>query len=145
MRKAIVILIIFLLCLFIALYLGKEFLVNKFKTALIESVEKSTPMGLRIDKMSYLPFKGVHLEGIALYRDKNYNTKEFFIPSIYIKFPLLPLLTEKKFSPFITIGDFVSERLAVTGSFAFSVKSRIRSSSFDLKRSNAFSRKSTSV
>ena len=122
MRKLILAFVVFVIAISLLAYFGKQFLLNKFRSGLIEAVEKSTPKGLMIERIGYMPLQGVHLADIAFYKNKTYLEKEFYIPSVYIKFPVMALLIKKTFSPVITIDNLKGEGFILNGSFGFSLK-----------------------
>lgn len=121
-RKIIISLLIIILIATLAFYLSKEVLLDKFKFALIEKIESATKKGITIENIDYVPLKGISLTEVTFYRDNRYNEKTFYISRLYIKFPLLLLLTEKIFSPTISVSNFQLRDIIVNGSFGFSVK-----------------------
>jgi len=87
-RKAIIILFILILAVVIAFYASKQFILERVKVYLVEKVESSTPRGMTIDDISYVPLKGIGLEGVTIYKNKLYQEKELYVPNLYIKFSL---------------------------------------------------------
>ena len=121
-RKIIITLLISILALVIIFYAGKQFILERFKTYLIEKVESSTPKGITIKDINYVPLKGIGLAGVTLYKDKLYQEKELYIPNLYIKFSLIKFLTNRTFSPTITLQNLQLKNAILDGSFGFSIK-----------------------
>ncbi|UCD55659.1 MAG: hypothetical protein JSV93_02405 [Candidatus Omnitrophota bacterium] len=121
-RKIIITLLISILALVIISYAGKQFILERFKTYLIEKVESSTPKGITIKDISYMPLKGIGLAGVTIYKDKFYQEKELYIPNLYIKFSFIKFLANRTFSPTIILSDLQLKNATLNGSFGFSIK-----------------------
>jgi hypothetical protein len=122
MRKVITILIISILAAVVVFYIGKVFILERVKIYLIEKIESSTPMGMMISDISYLPLKGISLSGVALYKDKRYKEKEFYLPELYIKFSFIQFLRTRTVSPTFILRNLKVRNVTLNGAFGFSTK-----------------------
>lgn len=105
-----------------ALYGSKRFLIKKVSLFLIEKIEAFTLKGVKITDIGYVPGKGMRFEGVRFYSDISCATEECYISLVYIKFPPLKLLSDRIFSPAITVHGMESTNFSINGTFGFSMK-----------------------
>ena len=122
MKKFLIILLILVLILVSLLYAGKGFILHKLKTVLINSVENSTGMGIKIETLGYTPFRGVSLKNVTFFKDKTYDREVFHLYSAHVKFPIMSALTGKVFSVSLRLKDLMLKNASVNGTLSFSLK-----------------------
>ena len=122
MKKFLIVLLVLVLILVSLLYAGKGIILHKIKTVLINAVESSTGMGVKIEALGYTPFKGVGLKNVIFFKDKNYGQEIFHLSSVHLKFPIISVLTGKTFSVNLRLKDLLLKNASVNGTLAFSLK-----------------------
>ncbi|OGW74939.1 MAG: hypothetical protein A2Z72_07390 [Omnitrophica bacterium RBG_13_46_9] len=106
----------------VAIYVKKDLIFDTYKVFVIKRMVTSIKRGIEIEKVGNVSLKGVCLVGFSVYRDALNKEKVLYLPELYIKFPLLKLLTKRVFSPTITLDNAQLGNIRVSGTFGFSAK-----------------------
>lgn len=106
-------------------YATRQFLVKRFTVSLIEDIESSTGLGIKAEKMNYIPLSAVRLKGVSVYKSTLYENELCSAGGIYMKVPLLKLLLAKTFSPTIAISGLEVSGISINGVFGMEVKTGV--------------------
>jgi len=121
MKKFIILFLIVITIITAGLYFAKELLFNKFRAVLIEKIESSTSYTATIEDMGYVPVKGFHLKDLTVYEKRNLNAPILSIRDIYMRFSIMGLIKNKKFTPKVTLHRLKLGNVLANGSFSFSM------------------------
>jgi len=125
MKTSTFIIVFLLLILFSVLvagfFIGTHLLLGKALIFVKVHTENIMDKTLEINRANYIPFKGVKINGITLYKDKSKSEKIIYISRAYIQFPIIPLITKKMFSPLITFSGVEIADITASGSFGLSI------------------------
>jgi len=111
------------------LYATRHVILNQVKASIVNKVEVSTPVGMQIDNISYIPLRGFCLMGVSIYKSDLRKQKIATISHIFVQFPFMKYFLKKTFSPTFTVYDFKAGDILANGIAGMEVKTDIEAES----------------
>lgn len=96
-------------------YAGRHLIFNKIKLNILERIESSSGLGVKVRNVNCSLLKGACLARVTFYKNNLYEQELFSASQVFVKFPIVKFLRKKPLTPTIAIRGFKCGPISLSG------------------------------